>query len=130
MRISDWSSDVCSSDLGTGDRNEKAATGSLYVFGPDHSWQVVDRDIICPNGPAFSLDGRFAYFSDSYVQQIVRYPIDPATGKIGPRQPFARVTDAGVFPDGLTVAAAGRSEGRRGGKEGVRTGRYRGSPYN
>lgn len=92
---------------GTGDRNEKAATGSLYVVDPDHSWQVVDRDIICPNGPAFSLDGRFAYFSDSYVQQIVRYPIDPATGEIGPRQPFARVTDAGVFPDGMTVDAEG-----------------------
>src|SRR3546814_7625467 len=57
---------------GTGDRNEAAASGSLYVFGPDHSWRVVDRNIICSNGPAFSPDGRFAYFSDSYAQPIGR----------------------------------------------------------
>lgn len=92
---------------GTGDRNETAATGSLYVFGPDHAWQVVDRNIICSNGPAFSPDGRFAYFSDSYVQQIVRYPIDPASGEVGPRQAFVEIADANVFPDGMTVDAEG-----------------------
>jgi sugar lactone lactonase YvrE len=92
---------------GTGDRGETAATGSLYVFAADHSWRAVDRNIICSNGPAFSPDGRFAYFSDSYIQQVVRYDIDPKTGAVGPRQPFVTVTDANVFPDGMTVDADG-----------------------
>jgi len=92
---------------GTGDRKEAAASGSLYVFDRDLSWRAVDANIICSNGPAFSPDGRTAYFSDSYVQQVVRYAIDPRTGAVGPRQPFVTVTDANVFPDGMTVDADG-----------------------
>lgn len=90
---------------GTGDRGEAAGTGSLYVFAADRSWRAVDRDIICSNGPAFSADGRVAYFSDSYIQQVVRYAIDPVSGEVGPRQPFVRITEANVFPDGMTVDA-------------------------
>lgn len=92
---------------GTGDRKETAPSGSLYVFDRDHSWRAVDGNIICSNGPAFSPDGRTAYFSDSYIQQVVRYAIDPKTGAVGPRQPFVTVTDANVFPDGMTVDADG-----------------------
>lgn len=92
---------------GTGDRKETAASGSLYVFDRDRSWRAVDANIICSNGPAFSPDGRTAYFSDSYVQQVVRYAVDPKTGAVGPRQPFVTVTDANVFPDGMTVDADG-----------------------
>lgn len=92
---------------GTGDRGETAPTGSLYVFDADHSWQVVDRNIICSNGPAFSPDGRVAYFTDSYAQEVVRYAIDPSTGAVGPRQPFVRIADADVYPDGMTVDAEG-----------------------
>lgn len=92
---------------GTGDRKETAPSGKLYVFDRDRAWQAVDGNIICSNGPAFSPDGRTAYFSDSYIQEIVRYAIDPATGAVGPRQPFARVPDANVYPDGMTVDAEG-----------------------
>lgn len=92
---------------GTGDRGETAPTGSLYLFERDRSWRVVDSNIICSNGPAFSPDGRTAYFSDSYIQQIVRYAIDPMTGAVGPREPFAEITEAGIFPDGMTVDAEG-----------------------
>lgn len=92
---------------GSGDRNETAPIGSLYVFERDHSFRVVDRDIICSNGPAFSPDGRTAYFSDSYAQEIVCFDIDLATGEVGPRRPFARIAEPGVFPDGMTVDADG-----------------------
>lgn len=92
---------------GTGDRNEQAATGSLYVFEHDHSWRAVDCNIIGSNGPGFSPDGRCAYFSDSHVQQVVRYDIDPKSGAVGPRRPFVQVTGANVFPDGITVDAEG-----------------------
>ena len=90
---------------GSGDSKETAATGSLYVFERDHSWHAVDGNIICSNGPAFSPDGRTAYFSDSYAQQVVRYDIDPATGEIGRRRPFVKITAPDVYPDGLTVDA-------------------------
>ena len=77
------------------------------MFDRDRAWHAVDDNIICSNGPAFSPDGRTAYFSDSYIQGIVRYAIDPATGTVGPRQGFAKVPDANVFPDGMTVDAEG-----------------------
>lgn len=92
---------------GTGDSNETVASGNLYVFEHDHSWRVVDRNIICSNGPAFSPDGRSAYFSDSYAQEVVRYEIDPVTGEIGERRPFLKITEREVYPDGLTVDAEG-----------------------
>lgn len=92
---------------GTGDRKETAPSGRLYVFERDHSWRAVDAGIICSNGPAFSPDGRTAYFSDSYIQQVVKYDIDPATGEIGDRRPFVQITDAAVYPDGMTVDTEG-----------------------
>src|SRR3546814_20916309 len=99
MRISDWSSDVCSSDL--------PAT-------PDtarHSMSAQDEIIEEGSGNVFA-DLGFA---------------DPDTHLLK-AQLVTRVAEA-MQERKLTQIAAARSEERRVGKECVSTGRYRWSPY-
>jgi sugar lactone lactonase YvrE len=92
---------------GVGDRKEKRPLGILYRIGPQGRARKVDSNFICPNGPAFSPDGRLCYFADSYANKIYRYEIDPQAGKIGPRHLFAAVPPASGVPDGMTVDSEG-----------------------
>src|SRR3546814_5025095 len=80
MRISDWSSDVCSSDLG---------------------YRVT-------NGPAFSSDGRTMYHSDSAAQLIYQFELNE-TGEATNRRIFSSFGEGEGSPDGMTIDAA-RSE--------------------
>src|SRR3546814_7019101 len=64
MRISDWSSDVCSSDL----------DGSLSeIFG----------GVTTSNGAAFSPDGRIFYHADTPTHAVRVYDVDAAAGTLG-----------------------------------------------
>ena len=92
---------------GSADRKEKDPTGNLYVIDAKLGVRRVDSGIICANGPAFSPDGRTAYFADSFARKIFRYDIDPATGEVGPRSTFVTVPDEAGVPDGMTVDAEG-----------------------
>jgi sugar lactone lactonase YvrE len=92
---------------GVGDRKEARPLGILYRIDAKGKARKVDSRFICPNGPAFSPDGRTAYFADSYANKLYRYDIDKATGRTGERRLFATVpADVGV-PDGMTVDADG-----------------------
>src|SRR3546814_20956962 len=104
MRISDWSSDVCSSDLGWG---EDAAKGiCLASFGFDVC--VAAKEIA-----TLQLCG---------VVGIIGAPI-PLRGTLRDRRRIGR-THARI--PGITREKTGRSEERRGGKECVSTCRTRG----
>jgi len=92
---------------GVGDRKEAKPIGVFYRVGHKGKVTKVDSKFICPNGPAFSPDGRICYFADSYACKIYRYDIDPATGKVGPRHLFAAVPEGQGVPDGMTVDAEG-----------------------
>jgi sugar lactone lactonase YvrE len=92
---------------GVGDRKEQKPLGVFYRIGPKGKATKVDSKFICPNGPAFSPDGRVCYFADSYANKLYRYDIDLATGKIGPRHLFAAVPQGQGVPDGMTVDAEG-----------------------
>lgn len=92
---------------GSADRLEKSPTGHLYVLDGGLKIRLVDSGIIGANGPAFSPDGRTAYFADSSVYAIYAYAIDPATGDIGPRRLFVRVPREHGMPDGMTVDSEG-----------------------
>src|SRR3546814_19261413 len=96
MRISDWSSDVCSSDL------ENAA---LLVGHEEPAGRIVDRATLVPD--------------DRIVNSGA---VDISTGWRAPRI----VLDEQVR---VVIGEPGRSEERRGGKEGVSTCRSRWSPY-
>src|SRR3546814_5614205 len=96
MRISDWSSDVCSSDLIEGTTNMANGTeNSMAVFA------------LAPRGAMFDLGPSF------YMDKLV-LPA-PAKGKVDPRWPVKQKLEA----------LAARSEERRVGKECVSTCRYR-----
>jgi sugar lactone lactonase YvrE len=80
-----------------------AESGSLYRLDPDLSLHLMDQNYIITNGPAFSVDGKTIYHTDS-VKGIV-YAFDcNQNGDISNKRPFIQITDkaAGV-PDGMTV---------------------------
>ena len=92
--------------LGISDAEESEATGSLHRIGTA-GVECVERGFVIANGPAFSPDGRVAYFADSVGGRILRYALD-ADGRPSGRTLFARVPqDAGV-PDGMTTDREGR----------------------
>src|SRR3546814_14049976 len=106
MRISDWSSDVCSSDL-------EAAVETAEI---EH---VVEAAL-----------HRGESFGDA-VDHLCPHEIVIAEmrgGAIPPHAAAVAVEDVGTVHGGA-CAAASRSEARRVGKECVSTCRSRGSPY-
>jgi sugar lactone lactonase YvrE len=92
---------------GGADTRDTDASGSLWVFDANANARKIDTGFICSNGPAFSLDGTRAYFTDSYAFEIWSYDIDPATGEVGPRRSFAKIKPEDGYPDGMTVDAEG-----------------------
>jgi sugar lactone lactonase YvrE len=92
---------------GGADTRDTDANGSLWVFDAKAEARKVDSGFICSNGPAFSPDGRRAYFTDSYALEIWCYDIDRATGEVGPRRSFAKIKPEDGYPDGMTVDAEG-----------------------
>jgi sugar lactone lactonase YvrE len=94
---------------GTADIGETRPSGSLYVIEGQGQRRIrrIDSAIVCSNGPAFSPDGRRAYFTDSFAQEIYTYDVDLDTGLIGERKSFARCSPDAGYPDGMTVDAEG-----------------------
>ena len=91
---------------GTMDRQEREASGSLYRLDPDRSWTRIDSGYRVTNGPAFSLDGRAMYHSDSALQTV--YAFDLAEdGSASNKRVFARFGQGEGYPDGMTVDAEG-----------------------
>src|SRR3546814_14385555 len=104
MRISDWSSDVCSSDLHNANRPRRGNNShELAVDGIRHA-----RQILGENKVAALMTTTKA--SLGRVEDIV----DEYRGN-GLQERYLRPLS--------------RSEERRGGKDGVSAGRYRGAPY-
>jgi sugar lactone lactonase YvrE len=87
--------------------DQTTGCGALYRLDPDGSVRTVLRDLTVANGPAFSPDGRTMYLSDTPLGHVDRFDVDPATGELGDRRPFARLDPDEGAPDGLTVDADG-----------------------
>src|SRR3546814_15416610 len=105
MRISDWSSDVCSSDLPDAHWRPVLGMGVTYTFFTDVK---LDRD--------FENDLNKT-FGRSLALANLNLPVDGTKVK------------AKSSPDWAPIANVGRSEERRVGKEGGSTCRSGGSPY-
>lgn len=89
---------------GTMDRFEREASGSLYRLDPDLSWSRIDSGYRVTNGPAFSLDGRTMYHTDSALQRV--YAFDLAEdGEASGRRVFLQFGEGDGYPDGMTVDA-------------------------
>lgn len=89
---------------GTMDRTEKSATGSLYRLDHDLTWSRIDSGYTVTNGPAFSVDGRTLYHTDSGRQTIYAFDLD-AAGVAANRRVFCQFGEGEGYPDGMTVDA-------------------------
>src|SRR3546814_19026529 len=102
MRISDWSSDVCSSDLGLS-KAKRSTLAARSRYGQDEAWRR-------PKKPKNQLPDEQGG------------PLDK------PRKHFRGKFSVSPAMSSLPTDSV-RSEERRVGKEGVSTGRCRGAPY-
>jgi xylono-1,5-lactonase len=93
---------------GTMERECSAPVGSLYLVRKDLSWKVMDTGYWCPNGPAFSPDGRVLYHTDSMRRTIYQFDLDLDAGAITNRRALASFAVQDGLPDGMTVDCDGR----------------------
>jgi len=75
--------------------------GSLYRVDRGGSVAKVLDGVTISNGPAFDKTGKTMYFADTARGRIDRFHVDPETGALSDRTPFAQITRGG--PDGMTV---------------------------
>lgn len=82
-------------------------TNVLYRYDPDGSCREMVGDLICPNGLAFSPDGRTLYHSDSRQDFVWAWDLDPATGDIANQRVFIEGEAREGRPDGAAIDAEG-----------------------
>ena len=80
--------------------------GYLVVLTKDGNPKVVSRNKFFPNGIAFSQDGRWLYFSETYKWRIGRAVWDAASASILDEQPWVE-TGGPIGPDGMALDEAG-----------------------
>src|SRR3546814_10713302 len=116
MRISDWSSDVCSSDLLPG------------VFYRDGREVDAPLEAVTSQKPLTIM--KYQVSAASYRLCVADGACAPSGGDIPAGADPERIPATGInFNDARAYAAWFRSEARRVGKECAGTGRSRGSPY-
>src|SRR3546814_13267688 len=106
MRISDWSSDVCSSDLISQLYHPIVGVGSLTIEADEKAGIAADKAI-----------------------GVERIHIEQDAGKLMHDQ-LPTMSFVGLNRSGVALMEIVRPEERRVGKEWVSTGRSRGWPYN
>lgn len=83
------------------DTSRGIRSGSLYRVTPDGTRSTVRTDIGVTNGLAFSPDGTWMYFADTFDDRIERYPY--TSGELGPPELFADTAGLDGRPDGGCV---------------------------
>jgi L-arabinonolactonase len=81
--------------------------GVLWRFDPDGRCQRMVDNLICPNGLAFSPDGRTMYHSDSRQDYVFAWDLDAKTGDISNQRVFLAMDMTEGRPDGAAVDAEG-----------------------
>jgi xylono-1,5-lactonase len=89
---------------GTMDHAEQADNGTLYRIDADLGCTAIDTGYRVTNGPAFSVDGRIMYHTDSASQQVYAFALDEQ-GNATDRKLFLQFKQADGHPDGMTVDA-------------------------
>src|SRR3546814_18767402 len=122
MRISDWSSDVCSSDLEDSQNFIFFFSDGGEVYLPPASLvaDLYDNGSGAPNISALTIEA-FGFGEPGAANFSVDQLGKVETGSLGNGDEVTIIADAGDIAE--------RSEERRGGKEWVSTGKSRWSPY-
>lgn len=76
--------------------------GSLYRLDVDGKVERVDQGYTVANGPAFSLDGKHLYHTDSHAGVIYRFRVHD-DGSLTDRSVFIEFASDWGSPDGMTV---------------------------
>ncbi|MBX9923830.1 MAG: SMP-30/gluconolactonase/LRE family protein [Rhabdochlamydiaceae bacterium] len=83
-------------------------TGTLYSLQPDKTALTTEKNAVCLNGIAWSLDNRTMYVVESFRYTIFAYDFEMKTGSISNKRPFISFpSEAKGFPDGITVDSEG-----------------------
>ena len=91
---------------GMDDKEELAICG-LWRLDPDLEVTLVDRGIICTNGPCWSPDDRTFYLADTFQQEYWAYDYDIGAGTVSNKRVLASTKDDAGVADGSTVDAEG-----------------------
>ena len=88
---------------GTMDEKAEAESGSLYRLDADLGVHKMDDKYIIDNGPAFTVDGKTMYHTDTVKQVVYAFDCNEA-GDVSNKREFIRFVDeAEGKPDGMTV---------------------------
>ncbi len=88
---------------GSMDDGEKRASGSLYRLDSDLSLHKMDDNYTITNGPAFSVDGKTIYHTDTAQRTIFAFDCN-REGTISNKRVFVKLAaQEEGYPDGMTV---------------------------
>lgn len=93
--------------VGTMDKRLREPVGSLFRLDPDRSFHLIEPEITCSNGIAFSPDDRVMYHTDTGAGRIYAYDFDIDTASVRNRRVFADFHDEPGRPDGCTLDSEG-----------------------
>ncbi len=92
---------------GSMDDGEKLASGSLYRLDGDLTLHKMDTDYSITNGPAFSVDGKTLYHTDTAKRTIYAFDCSE-DGTISNKREFIELlAEEEGYPDGMTVDSEG-----------------------
>jgi sugar lactone lactonase YvrE/nucleoside-diphosphate-sugar epimerase len=86
----------------------RPATGTLFRIGGDGQVERVLEGLGCPNGPAWSPDGRVMYLVNSAEGMVEAFDFDMATGGLSSRRKVVVFPSLCGAPDGLCVDQEGK----------------------
>jgi gluconolactonase len=92
-------------DLVKGEKQEIPFQG-VYRLGNDGSVRLLTRDLVQPNGLAFSPDGKRLYIDDTKQREIRVYDVG-ANGELKNGRLFGKEEGRGGVPDGMRVDVKG-----------------------
>jgi sugar lactone lactonase YvrE len=81
--------------------------GALFRFDPSGRCEKLIGEMICPNGLAFTADGKTMYHSDSRLDYVWKWDVDQATGAISNQRVFLAIDIQEGRPDGAVCDAEG-----------------------
>lgn len=94
--------------FGSMDRLEKRGNSSLYRINKEQKIETLFSGIVISNGPAFSVDGKTMYFSDSFNKKILKFNYKPDRKFDDNYSIFYKFQLEDGTPDGLCVDSQDR----------------------
>jgi sugar lactone lactonase YvrE len=86
--------------------SQRLPSGALYRFQSDVGFISVRNKVVVPNGLSWDPSGRFMFFTDSWVGDVLRFPYG-SEGGLGQPEVFFATGAAPGQPDGATFDVDG-----------------------